>query len=142
MGKNKQRLQQYCQSLLQSVRKEVWTKRDSNPRPSACKADALNQLRYSSDCECKGTTFFLTCKRFFKKNEKKDKNISAIYHFTRVPRLMFRSAIQPTYACRSSRIMVRLLALYLKNECLTPILHAERMNLMSIWRSCVNDCLL
>ena len=26
-----------------------WAKRDSNPRPSACKADALNQLRYSPD---------------------------------------------------------------------------------------------
>ncbi len=25
----------------------LWEQRDSNPRPSACKADALNQLSYA-----------------------------------------------------------------------------------------------
>ena len=28
----------------------LWDQRDSNPRPSACKADALNQLSYDPFC--------------------------------------------------------------------------------------------
>ena len=32
----------------------LWEQRDSNPRPSACKADALNQLSYApSNLDCK-----------------------------------------------------------------------------------------
>ena len=31
--------------------KEMWSLRDSNPRPSACKADALNQLSYGTIVE-------------------------------------------------------------------------------------------
>ena len=27
----------------------LWEQRESNPRPSACKADALNQLSYAPD---------------------------------------------------------------------------------------------
>ena len=31
--------------LFEEISKEIlWSLRDSNPRPSACKADALNQL--------------------------------------------------------------------------------------------------
>ena len=46
-----------------------WAKRDSNPRPSACKADALNQLRYSPDGpriaekRCKITSNFENAKK-------------------------------------------------------------------------------
>ncbi len=29
---------------LKELERERWALRDSNPRPSACKADALNQL--------------------------------------------------------------------------------------------------
>jgi hypothetical protein len=35
-----------------------WEQRDSNPRPSACKADALNQLSYAPKSGCKYTQFF------------------------------------------------------------------------------------
>ncbi len=28
---------------------DVWEQRESNPRPSACKADALNQLSYAPE---------------------------------------------------------------------------------------------
>ena len=55
----------------------LWEQRESNPRPSACKADALNQLSYApfdfpflSDRECKDISIFLFCKKilvFFKK---------------------------------------------------------------------------
>lgn len=32
----------------------LWVRRDSNPRPSGCKPDALNQLSYAPQkCECK-----------------------------------------------------------------------------------------
>ena len=33
--------------LIKNVRHLLWERRDSNPRPSACKADALNQLSYA-----------------------------------------------------------------------------------------------
>ena len=33
----------------------LWERRDSNPRPSACKADALNQLSYAPFCGADGT---------------------------------------------------------------------------------------
>ncbi len=32
-----------------------WEQRESNPRPSACKADALNQLSYAPVCGADGT---------------------------------------------------------------------------------------
>ena len=53
-----------------------WEHRDSNPGPSACKADALNQLSYTPlflfsatvalfpDCECKDTAFPFHSKLF------------------------------------------------------------------------------
>ena len=47
-----------------------WEQRESNPRPSACKADALNQLSYAPEqaCrfkqDCKYTDFFSICKFF------------------------------------------------------------------------------
>ena len=36
----------------------LWEQRDSNPRPSACKADALNQLSYAPEWECKSSGNF------------------------------------------------------------------------------------
>ena len=51
----------------------VWEHRDSNPGPSACKADALNQLSYTPnlmfrnhlpDCECKDRQNFSPTKFF------------------------------------------------------------------------------
>ena len=46
-----------------------WEQRESNPRPSACKADALNQLSYAPDknsvsfeTDCKYTAIFRICK--------------------------------------------------------------------------------
>ncbi len=46
------------QSLL------LWEQRESNPRPSACKADALNQLSYAPflNWDCKDRCYFLFCK--------------------------------------------------------------------------------
>ena len=41
-----------------------WEQRDSNPRPSACKADALNQLSYAPKRDDKGTYKFIFSKRF------------------------------------------------------------------------------
>ena len=37
-----------------------WEQRESNPRPSACKADALNQLSYAPflNWDCKDSIFF------------------------------------------------------------------------------------
>ena len=43
----------------------MWEQRESNPRPSACKADALNQLSYApvkQDCKC--TNIFLFSKKY------------------------------------------------------------------------------
>ena len=43
----------------------LWEQRDSNPRPSACKADALNQLSYAPFCYfcgCKGNNEIWFCK--------------------------------------------------------------------------------
>ena len=48
----------------------LWDQRDSNPRPSACKADALNQLSYDPLCHkdgCKDSQNILFCKLFFQK---------------------------------------------------------------------------
>ena len=36
----------------------VWEQTDSNRRPSACKADALNQLSYAPERDCKGKPIF------------------------------------------------------------------------------------
>ena len=36
----------YCGAFL------LWEQRESNPRPSACKADALNQLSYAPKLIC------------------------------------------------------------------------------------------
>ena len=42
----------------------MWEQRESNPRPSACKADALNQLSYAPvkelfpEWDCKYSYFF------------------------------------------------------------------------------------
>ena len=49
--------------------KNLWEQRESNPRPSACKADALNQLSYAPipQRDCKGTQFFFTSKFFLQK---------------------------------------------------------------------------
>ena len=48
------------------ISKNLWEQRESNPRPSACKADALNQLIYTPvpQRDCKGTQFFFTSKFF------------------------------------------------------------------------------
>ena len=42
----------------------MWEQRESNPRPSACKADALNQLSYAPflNWDCKDRCYFLFCK--------------------------------------------------------------------------------
>ena len=50
----------------------LWEQRESNPRPSACKADALNQLSYApkhfpSKRECKDMNILRTFKFFHKK---------------------------------------------------------------------------
>ena len=50
----------------------VWEQRESNPRPSACKADALNQLSYAPvkelfpEWDCKYRYFFFTSNNFGK----------------------------------------------------------------------------
>lgn len=49
------------------MRLVLWEQRDSNPRPSACKADALNQLSYApSNLDCKYTSNFQSAKYFQK----------------------------------------------------------------------------
>ena len=48
-AKNKKASHYSCKALILK-----WEQRDSNPRPSACKADALNQLSYAP--------FFFGCK--------------------------------------------------------------------------------
>ena len=51
----------------------VWEQRESNPRPSACKADALNQLSYAPvkelfpEWDCKYRHFFFTSNIFGQK---------------------------------------------------------------------------
>ena len=66
-----------------------WEQRESNPRPSACKADALNQLSYAPDknsvsfeTDCKYTAFFRICKFYL--------------HFLRLFR-HFKSDFKPFY---------------------------------------------
>ena len=49
---------------LKKLLKNLWEQRESNPRPSACKADALNQLSYAPERDCKGRQKFFTCKLF------------------------------------------------------------------------------
>ena len=48
----------------------LWEQRDSNPWPSACKADALNQLSYAPEFlrlgRCKGKHYFLNLQIFDK----------------------------------------------------------------------------
>ncbi len=40
---------QLC-ALLHELPRQMWALRDSNPRPSRCKRDALNQLRQVPIC--------------------------------------------------------------------------------------------
>ena len=44
---NIQKLKKDIAKLLISNVFHLWEQRESNPRPSACKADALNQLSYA-----------------------------------------------------------------------------------------------
>ena len=53
-----------------------WEQRESNPRPSACKADALNQLSYAPELGMQIYDDFLKVQILFKKDSLQARNDS------------------------------------------------------------------